>query len=74
MLYTLSSFIDWLKKQDCEIEPLKGKNVVRIRNGVMRHHIWVDKKNRINYEEIYIAYNRLLLTDLPGDKDLEMVE
>ena len=70
MVYKRSSFLKYLTDKGCDIIPLKDSNVIRIENGTQHCYITTDRHDRINYEEIYTAYNKLLLVDLPGDKDL----
>jgi len=77
MLYTRSSFLRWLReKNDCTIIVLDEPraNCLKIIHGPAVHYMWLGKKDRIDYEEIYIAYQKLYLADLPGDKDLERIE
>lgn len=75
MLYTRTSFLKYLKeKHDCEIIPLRDKRVLRIKHGPATYHMWLHKYDRIDYEEIFIAYQKLYLPDLPGEKDLERIE
>lgn len=75
MLYTRSSFVKWLKeKKDCEVEPLPNSRGLVIKNGVMKAYIWSDKRNRIDYGEIYTLCNKLMIVGLPGDSDLERIE
>jgi len=74
MLYNRSAFLAYLVKiEECEIIPLNEK-VIRIKNGSATANMWMDGKNRIDYEEIYILYKKLYLRDLPGDKDLVRIE
>lgn len=74
MLYKRSSFLTFLKKKyDCDIKIMDSK-AIRIKYGNELFYMVTNKADIIDYEEIYICYNRLLLPDLPGDKDLERVE
>ena len=76
MLYTRSSFIKWLTDvKDCEIININDRrgNVITIKNGSATAFIWVNKKDVIDYEEIYVVTRKLWL-ELPGDKDLVRVE
>lgn len=75
MLYKRSSFINYLKeKHDCEISPVRDSRVLRIKNGPVSAYMFLDNKDRIDYEEIWIICRKLYLVDLPGDKDLERIE
>ena len=75
MLYKRSSFIKWLKdKFDCEITPIRDTKVLIIKNGPVSSKMWMDGKDVIDYEEIYMHYQKLYLTDMPGDKDLIRIE
>lgn len=77
MLYTRSSFIQYLREvHDCEIIPLDDsrERTLRIKNGPVSAYMFLTRKDRIDYEEIHIICNKLYLTDLPGDKDLERIE
>ena len=75
MLYKRSSFITWLSKvKDCEITPLEGR-VMKINNGpAVYAYMMVDRRDRIDYEEILKICNELYLTSIPGDKDLIRIE
>ncbi len=76
MVYTRSSFIKWLTKvKDCEIVNLNDirSRVISIKNGPCTAYIIIAKKDVIDYEEIYIICKKLWL-DLPGNKDLEIIE
>jgi hypothetical protein len=71
MVYTRSSFLKYLTSKGCDIIPLGDSNVIRIENGTQHAYITTNRHDRITYEEIHIVYNKLLLVDLPGAKDLE---
>lgn len=74
-LYTRSSFIDWLRtKRGCKVEPLRDSRGLIVRNGVEKIYIWYDRKNRIDYDEIWTLCNKLLISGLPGDSELERIE
>ena len=74
MLYTRTSFITWLRDvKECDIITF-DKNYVLIKNGVMKHYMGVDSKDRIDYEEIWIICTNLYIVGLPGDKDLVRIE
>lgn len=79
MLYTRSSFIEWLEQvEECEIIPIKNDHSTRgtllIKNGSAKFYMHTDAKDMIDYEEIYIAYKYLYLSQLPGEKDLKRIE
>lgn len=74
MLYKRSSFLTYLKDKGCDIIPLKDSPVIKIVNGTQSAYIRLSGSDLIDYEEIYLIYNKLLLVDLPGDKDLDRVE
>lgn len=78
MIYKCSSFLKWLKEgKDCEIIPMQNNSrlgVILIKNGVMKYYLMTNKKDRIDYEEIYNACQRLYIVGLPGDSDLERIE
>ena len=75
MLYTRSSFLKYLKeKHDCTISPIRDTRVLVVRNGPVSARMWLDTKDRIDYEEIWLFCQKLYLTDLPGDKDLIRIE
>ncbi len=77
MLYTRSSFINYLKKvHDCTITPISTGNssILQIQHGPAKAYIMVKGKDRIDYEEIYIVCRKLWLSDMPGDKDLVKIE
>ena len=76
MIYTRSSFITWLTKTcHCEIEPLRNNpKVLIIKYFNESSKMFVNQKDVIDYEEIYLHYQRLFLPYLPGDKDLVIVE
>lgn len=76
MLYKRSSFITWLTKVcDCEVYPLKNNpKVLFVKYGNESTKMNVNSKDEIDYEEIYYHYQRLLLPQLPGDKDLKKAE
>ncbi|HUZ59358.1 MAG TPA: hypothetical protein VMU83_11300 [Hanamia sp.] len=77
MLYTRSSFIKWLTDvKDCEIINLddrKGR-VITVKNGPCTAYIFDDKRDQIDYEEIYIVCCKKLWMEMPGDKDLIRLE
>lgn len=74
MLYTRTSFITWLRDvKECDIITF-DKNYVLIKNGVMKHYMGVDSKDRIDYEEIWIICTNLYIVGLPGDTDLVRIE
>ena len=75
MLYKRSSFIHWLRdSRDCEIKPIRDSRVTIIENGVMSHRMWMDRHDRIDYEEIWMVCNNLMIVGLPGDGDLIRIE
>jgi hypothetical protein len=76
MLYKRSSFIKLLiTKYECEVTPLKGgKGGFKITNGSAHIYMWYDKKDRIDYEEIYMHYQKLYLSDMPSDSELEKAD
>jgi len=76
MLYKRSSFITWLQKScHCSVFPLPNNpKVLVIQYLQAKTFMGVDSRDEIDYEEIYIHYNRLLLPELPGDKDLEIIK
>lgn len=75
MIYKRSSFIRWLQEDcECEVFPVNDARTLKIVNGPASAYMFVSKRDRIDYEEIYILYRKLCLADLPGDKDLERVE
>lgn len=75
MLYTRSSFIKWLTEvKECEVYPLKNTNVLVVVNGIAKANMWVNPKDLIDYEEIFIFCNKIHIDGLPGDKDLKKVE
>lgn len=77
MLYTRSSFIKYLVDvHDCEVINLNDRrgNVITIKHGPATAFMWANKKDIIDYEEIYIICKKLWLTNLPGDKDLQQAE
>lgn len=74
MIYRCSSFITLLReKYHCEIIPLQGR-AVQVKYGNQSCFIYKDKSDRIDYEEIYHIYNKLLLPGLPGDSELVRIE
>lgn len=74
MVYKRSSFLKFVKdKYDCVIKPI-GRGGIRIEYGNEHFHMLANKEDEIDYEEIYMCYNRLLLPDLPGHKDLQHLE
>jgi aminopeptidase C len=77
MLYKRSSFVKWLHEvKECDITPLTGKSagVILIKNWNYKFYLEYDKKDRIDYEEIYLACSKLYIDGLPGDSDLERIE
>lgn len=75
MLYKRSSFLRWLSEvKDCEITPIRDTNALVIKNGVMSARMWVDKNDRIDYEEIWLFCNKLYIEGLPGNSELERIE
>lgn len=75
MLYKRSSFIHWLQKErDCEVIPIRNTKNTLIKNGVMKHYMWFDKHDRIDYEEVWTVCNNLMIVGLPGEKDLIRIE
>ncbi len=77
MLYTRSSFINYLiNVHQCEIIDINDRKdkVITIKNGPAQAFIWATGKDQIDYEMILRVCNKLWLTDLPGDKDLEKIE
>ncbi len=74
MLYKRSSFLKWLENtHDCKIDVLP-RGGLRVKYGFEHFHMITNKKDLIDYEEIFICCNRLGLIGLPGNKDLEPVE
>lgn len=75
MLYKRSSFIHFLQNsRNCDVETIKDSRVTIIRNGVQSHRMWMDRHDRIDYEEIWMVCNNLLIDGLPGDNDLIRIE
>jgi hypothetical protein len=75
MLYKRSSFIHWLQNiHDCEVKIIRDSRVTIIINGVQSHRMWMDRHDRIDYEEIWLVCNNLLIVGLPGDSDLKRIE
>lgn len=76
MLYKRSSFIKWLtEKCFCEVYPLANNpKVLIIKYLNETSKMFVNSRDMIPYEEIYMHYQRLLLPSLPGDSDLIKVE
>ena len=76
MLYKRSSFITWLTKScSCDVYPLRNNPkilVIQYLNETSK--MYITHKDEIDYEEIYLHYQRLLLPYLPGDKDLIKIE
>ena len=72
MKYKRSSFIAWLTKScSCDVYPLKNNPkvlVIQYLNETSK--MFVNQNDVIDYEEIYMHYQRLMLPYLPGDKDL----
>ena len=65
----------WLReKRDCDTELIRDTRVMIIRNGVMNCKMWMDRHDRIDYEEILIVNNKLLIVGLPEEKELKRVE
>ena len=74
MVYTRSSFIKWLTEvKDCDVKPL-DRNTLQVTNGIAKAFIWVNNRDVIDYEEIYILCNKIHIVGLPGDNDLIKVE
>jgi len=61
--------------RDCEIININYRrgNVITIKNGSAIAYIWANKKDLIDYEEIYIVCKKLWI-DIPGDHDLKKAE
>lgn len=75
MLYKRSSFIKWLtEEKGCEVFPLKDKKVLLVQNGIAKAYLWLNPKDLIDYEEIFIFCNKIYIDGLPGDKDLKKAE
>jgi hypothetical protein len=75
MLYKRSSFIKWLTEvKECEVFPIRDTNVLIIKNWQISIKIMLDKKDRIDYEEIWLICNKLYIVGLPGDNELERIE
>jgi hypothetical protein len=76
MRYTRSSYITWLTKScHCEVYPLKNNPkvlVIKYLNETSK--MFVNHNDVIDYEEIFLHYQRLLLPYLPGDKDLTKLD
>jgi hypothetical protein len=74
MLYTRSSFIKWLIDiKACTVTPLPNNdNVVVVKNGPAKAYMYMTKN--IDYEEIYVLYNKLWIDGLPGESELEKAE
>ena len=72
MLYSRSSFIKWLVEEcHCEVSPLPNNpKVLLIKYLNESTKMFVTHGDKIDYEEIYRHYQRLLLPFLPGDNDL----
>lgn len=74
MIYKRSSFLRLIqKKYDCTVEVL-GNGALRIRHGSAISHMITNKKDEIDYEEIYMHYRNLYLPDLISSKDLDLIE
>jgi len=75
MLYKRSSFLSWLSDvKDCDVNPIRDTNVVIIKNGPASARMWIDTKDRIDYEEIWLICNKLYIDGLPGEKELTRIE
>ena len=74
LLYKRSSFIKWLTAKGCEVYPLKHTNVMMIEGPFCTVKMWINPKDVIDYEEIVLICQKLHLQDLPGNKDLVIVE
>ncbi len=76
MRYKRSSFITWLTTSCyCDVFPLKNNPkilIIKYLNETSK--MYVTPNNVIDYEEIYLHYQRLMLPYLPGDKDLEKID
>lgn len=73
MLYTRASFINYLQqKHECETKPLPDGEGVRIKYG--NCVCYFNMTGTIDYKEVYLYYQKLLLPYLPGDSDLERAE
>ena len=74
MIYKRSSFLRYLTDtRKCEIIPLREgrEQGMNIRNGIVTIYVLSDKKDRIDYEEIYIICKKLNVT-IPSGNDLEL--
>jgi len=52
---------------------IEDRRCVVITNGPANIKIWLDKKDRIDYEEIWFICKEIYI-DLPGDSDLIRIE
>ena len=74
MLYKRSSFLKLLQaKFGVETEPLRD-GVLRLRHGPQVHYMILTPYDRIDYEEVHIAYNKLLLPELPTYSDIKQYD
>jgi hypothetical protein len=74
-LYKRSSFLTLLRtKYDCKLTPLKDRNTIKVENGPAVAYIFVTKLDRIDYDEIYLFYQKLALPELPSPLELELAE
>lgn len=75
MLYKRSAFLQLLvEKYECQTIPLSSGRTIKIVNGPSSAFMHLDGRDVIDYEEIYLIYQKLYLSDLPGDRDLVRVE
>ncbi len=71
-LFKRTSFVRLLKtKYDCEIKTLKDGNSLKIIHGPASAYLYMTKLDRIDYDEIYLFYQKLCLPDLPSPSELE---
>lgn len=74
MLYKRSSFLKFLQaKYQVETKPLRD-GVLQLRHGPQIHYMIMTSQDRIDYEEIYIIYNKLLLPDIPTYNDIKQYD
>jgi len=75
MLYKRSSYLKWLTDHhQCEIIPVRDTRVIIIKNWQITVKMWLDFNDRIDYEEIWIVNNKLMIVGMPGEKDLKRIE
>lgn len=74
MLYKRSSFLKLLEiKYGVKVKPLRD-GVLMLIHGPQIHYMMTDRHDQIDYEEIYIIYNKLLLPELPSPKEIQQYD